>query len=128
MEAKFRAATQGMVQSLTHMWPIYTQSPKLDKIDEARKCMLKGTGYGSLLRDTSRACPIQRKMLAANHRTENRTPLREIRGTIERVEGGCNPIKKKKKKKNNANQPELPGTKPLLKDYTWTDPGLQLHM
>jgi len=28
---------------------------------------------------------------------------------------------------NNANQPELPGTKPLTKDYTWTDPGLQLH-
>jgi len=25
---------------------------------------------------------------------------------------------------NNANQPELPGTKPLPKDYTWTDPGL----
>jgi len=29
---------------------------------------------------------------------------------------------------NNAKQPELPGTKPLPKDYTWTDPGLQLHM
>jgi len=25
---------------------------------------------------------------------------------------------------NNAKQPELPGTKPLPKDYTWTDPGL----
>jgi len=25
---------------------------------------------------------------------------------------------------NNAKQPELPGTKPLPKDYTWADPGL----
>jgi len=59
MEAKFRAATQGMaIWGLTHMWPIYIQPPKLEKIDEARKCMLKETGYRSLLRDTSRASPI----------------------------------------------------------------------
>jgi len=56
------------IQSLPHMWPIYIQPPKLDKIDEAKKCMLKGTGYRSLLRDTSRVCPIQRSMLAAKHR------------------------------------------------------------
>jgi len=37
--------------------------------------MLKGTGYRCLLGDTSKACPIQRSMLAANHRIENRTPL-----------------------------------------------------
>jgi len=80
------------IQSLTHTRPIYIQPPKLYKIDEARKHMLKGTGYISLLRDTSRACPIQRSMLAANHRSENRTPLRGIRGSIERVEGACNPI------------------------------------
>jgi len=68
MEATFRAVTQGMaIQSLTHMWPTYIQPPKLDKIDDARKCMLKGTGYRSLMRDTSRACPIQRPRLAANH-------------------------------------------------------------
>lgn len=28
---------------------------------------------------------------------------------------------------NNAKQPELPETKPLPKDYTWTDLGLQPH-
>jgi len=68
MEAKFRAATERMaIQSLPHMWPIYIQPPKLDKIDGAKNCMLKGTGYRSLLRDTSRAYPIQRSMLAANH-------------------------------------------------------------
>jgi len=74
MEAKFRAVTEGTaIQNLPHMWPIYIQPPKLEKIDEAKKCMLKETGYRYLLRDTSRACPIQRLMLAANHRTENRT-------------------------------------------------------
>jgi len=60
---------------------IYTAT-KLDKIDEAKKCMWKGTGYRSLLRDTSRACPIQRSMLAANHRTENKTPLGGIREVL----------------------------------------------
>jgi len=84
MEGKLRAVTQGMaIQSLTHMWPIYIQPPKLDKIDEVKKCMRKGTGYRSLLR----ACPIQRSMLAANHCTENRIFFGGIRGSIERVEG-----------------------------------------
>jgi len=84
IEAKFRAATQGMViQSLTHMSSIYIQPPKLDKIDEAKKCMRKGTGYRSFLRDTSKTCPIQRSMLAANQGTENRTPLGGIRGIID---------------------------------------------
>jgi len=94
MEAKFRAVAPGMaIQSLTHMWTIYIQPPKLDKIDEAKICMHKGTGYSSLLRDTSRACPIQRSILATNHWTENRTPLGGISGSIERVERACNPIK-----------------------------------
>jgi len=94
MELKFRAATQEMdIQSLTHMWPIYIQPPKLDKIDEAKKCMWKRIAYRSLLRDTSRACPVHRSMLAANHWTEDSTTLGGIRGSIERVEGACNPIK-----------------------------------
>jgi len=94
MEAKFRAETQGMdIQILTYMWPTYIQPPKLDKIDEAYKCMWKGTGYRSLLRDISRACAIVRSMLAANYWTENRITLGGIRASIERVEGACNPIK-----------------------------------
>jgi len=32
-------------------------------------------------------------MLVANHRTENKTPLGGIKGSIERVEGACNTIK-----------------------------------
>jgi len=68
MEAKFRAESkETAIQSLPHMWPICIQPPKLDKIDEAKKCMLTGTGYRSLLRDPARACQIQRRMLAANH-------------------------------------------------------------
>jgi len=35
--------------------PIYIQPPKLDKIDEAKKCMLIGAGYKSLLRGMSNA-------------------------------------------------------------------------
>jgi len=68
MEAKFRAKTEAkVIQNLPHIWPLYTQPPKLEKIDEAKKCMLKGTRYRSLLRDTSRACQIQKSVLAANH-------------------------------------------------------------
>jgi len=93
MEAKFRAVTQGMTFQSAHMWPIYKQPPNLGKIDEAKKWMLKMTGYRSLLRDTPRTCPIQRSMLAANHQTENRTSLGGIRGSTERVEGACNPVK-----------------------------------
>jgi len=44
MEAKFGAETEGMIiESLPHMCPMYIQSPRLDKIDEAKKCMLTGT-------------------------------------------------------------------------------------
>jgi len=54
-EAKCEADTEGMaIQSLPHMRPIDTQPPKLDKINEAKKCMLIGTG------DTVRACQIPR--------------------------------------------------------------------
>jgi len=68
MEAKFRAETEEMaIQGLSDMWLIYILSPKLDKIDEARKYMLTGTRYRSLLKETARVCQIQRRMLAANH-------------------------------------------------------------
>jgi len=70
------------------------------------------TGYRSLLRDTSRACPIQSSMLTANHLTENKTPLGELEEGLKKV------TELEPHKNNNANQPELPGTKPLPKDYT----------
>ena len=32
------------------------------------------------------------------------------------------------RKNNIINQPEIPGTKPPSKEYTWSDPWLQLHL
>jgi len=85
MKAKFRVASEGTaIQSLPHI-SIYIQPPKLDKIDEAKKYMMKGTRYRSLLRDTSRACPIQRSMIAANHCTENRTPFEELEERLKEI-------------------------------------------
>jgi len=58
MESKVGAETEGMaIQSLPHLHihPIYIQPPKLDKIDEAKKCMLTGAGYRCLLRGSVRA-------------------------------------------------------------------------
>jgi len=78
-------------KAYSHVYSIsYTQGLEIYFL---KKCMRKGTGYRSLLRDTSRAGPIQGSMLAANHRAENRILLGGIRGRIERVEGACNPIK-----------------------------------
>jgi len=68
MKVKFGAETEGTaIHSLPHRWPQHIQPPKLDKIDETKKCMLSGTRYRCLLRDTARTCQIQRQMLAANH-------------------------------------------------------------
>jgi len=66
---------------------------KLDEMDEAKKCMLTGTEYRSILRDTARTCQIQRQMLAANHWTENGTTVAGIRERTKRDEGACNPIR-----------------------------------
>jgi len=120
IKAKFRAEA---VQSLPHMWPINIQPSKLDNIEESKKCMQTGTRYRSLLRDIDRTCQIQRGMLAANHWTENETYIGGIRERIERVEGGCNTIRTKMR--TNKCSQVLKTTLP--KDYTWTDPWLQLH-
>jgi len=104
-----------------HVAHTYTDT-KLDKMDEAKKCRLTGTGYRSLLRYTIRIQQIHRRMPAAIHWTENGTLVEGIRGRTGRAWRGLRPHVN-----INANQPELPGTKPLPKDYTWTDPGLQPH-
>jgi len=95
---------------------------KLDKMDEAKKCRLTGTGCRSLLRDTARIQQIHRQMPSLNHWTGNGTLVEGILERTERAWRGLRPHMN-----NNANQPELPGTKPLPKDCTWTDPGLQPH-
>jgi len=73
-------------------------------------------------KDTARIRQIHRRIPAANHWTENGTPVEGIRERTGRAWRGWRPLMN-----NNAKQPELPGTKPLPKDYTWTDPGLWPH-
>jgi len=104
-----------------HVAHTYTAT-QLDKMDEAKKCRPTGAECRSLLRDTARIQQIQRRMPAANHWTENRTPVEGIRERTGRAWRGSRP-----QKYNNAKQPEFPGTKPLPKYYTWTDPGLWPH-
>jgi len=36
--------------------------------------------------------------------------------------------RRKSNKINQPDHPELPGTKPVTKEYTWGDPWLQPHM
>jgi len=54
-------------------------------MDEAKKCRLTETGCRSLLRDTARIWQIHRRMPAANHSTENRTPIEGFREGTERA-------------------------------------------
>jgi len=56
-------------------------------MDEAKKCRPTGTGCRSLLRDTARIQQIHRRMPAANHCTENGTPLKESEKELEELEG-----------------------------------------
>jgi len=70
METKLGAEMGGKaIQGLPHLriQPTYIQPPKLDNIDEAKKCMLTGAGYRCLLRGSASTCQIQRGMLGANH-------------------------------------------------------------
>jgi len=61
-------------------------------MDEAMKGRLTGAGCRSLLRDTARVQQIHRRMPAANHCTENRTPLKESEKELEELEGAQNPL------------------------------------
>jgi len=45
-----------------------------------------------------------------------------VRERTEVTEGVCNPIR------TTIPTNQIPGAKPLPKEYTWTDPWLQLHM
>jgi len=49
-----------------HVAHIYTAT-QLDKMDEAKKCRMRGTRCTYPLRDTARIQQIQRRMPAANH-------------------------------------------------------------
>jgi len=46
---------------------VFKKARAVDKMDEAKKYRLTGTGYRSLLRDTARIQEIQRRMPATIH-------------------------------------------------------------
>ena len=57
---------------------------------------------------------------------EHRVPNRGVRERTEGVEGFLTP--QEEQQYETTSTPELPGTKPTTKEYTWRDPLLQLHM
>jgi len=71
---------------------IHMQPPNPVTLAVAKKCLLIGAWYGSLLRGSARALLIQIKMLAANHRTEHGDLSGGVRGRTEGAEWVCNPI------------------------------------
>jgi len=96
METKFRAETEGkVIQSLPQLVikPIYIEPPNPNNIANAKKCKLTGAWYRSLLRGSSRAWQIQRRMLIINHWTESLVSSGGVRERIEGAEGVCNPIR-----------------------------------
>ena len=65
--------------------------------------------------------------LLANHWSDRKVINEGARERSQGAEGAFSSIGRN----NNTNQlvpPELPGTKPPTKEYTWRDPWLQLHM
>jgi hypothetical protein len=124
MKIKCRAETKGKTTQRLPTWgfiPYTVTKPR--HYYGCKKCMPKGAWYVCLLRGIDRALQIQRWMFEANHWTECRVPNREVREKTEGVEGVCNPIGRTTISTNQTH-PELPGTKPSTKEYTW----LQLHM
>jgi hypothetical protein len=65
------------------------------------------------------------QILTANHWTEHWVPNGGVRERTEEPEG--QPLRKDNNI-NKPNTPELPGTKPPTKEYTWRDPWIQLHI
>jgi len=66
--------------------------------------------------------------LQTNHGTEHGNPNGRVRGRTDGAEGTCNPIGRTTIPTNQPPLPEHPGTKLPTKEYTWSDPWLQLHM
>jgi hypothetical protein len=70
-------------------------------------------------------------MLAVNNLTEHWDPNGGVMECTEGAEGVCNPIGRATISTNHTPHPpppELPGSKPPTKEYTWSDPWFQLHL
>jgi hypothetical protein len=67
-------------------------------------------------------------MLAANHCTEHGLSNERVRERTEELKGFAIYRNNNNIKQSDPTPPELPGTKPPTKEYTWRDPWLQLRM
>jgi hypothetical protein len=69
-------------------------------------------------------------MLAAYHLTEHGDSNTGVRARTGGAEGVRNPIRRTTMSTNQTPPPtpELPETKPSIKEYIWRDPWLQLYM
>jgi hypothetical protein len=81
------------------------QSPNADTIVDAKRCMLPGAWYGSLLKGFARASQIHRWRLASNHWTEHGGPNGGVGERTERAEGVLNLIGRTT---ISTNQPDTP--------------------
>jgi hypothetical protein len=61
-------------------------------------------------------------LLLANHQTEHGDPTGGVRGKTEFAERICSPIRRTTISTDKISPLQLPGTKPLTKEYTWRDP------
>jgi hypothetical protein len=62
-------------------------------------------------------------MLTANHQIKQGTPVEELGEGLKELKGFKNPIGRATISTKQT-PPELPGTKPPTKEYTWRDPWL----
>jgi hypothetical protein len=72
--------------------PSHIQSPNLDTIVDANKCMLTGAWYSCLLRGSASTRQIQKWLLTAIHWTEHRVPNGGARERTQGAEEVCSPI------------------------------------
>ena len=113
-ETKCGTETEGKaIQRLPHLGihPIYRHQTQT-LLTVLTRYLLTGASYSCLLRGSARADRCLQATTGLNMGSpmeELEKGLKGLRLTIHR-------------KNNNINQPELPGTKPPTKEYTWRDP------
>jgi hypothetical protein len=61
-------------------------------------------------------------------RFSNYSASRQSQKGLKELKGFATPQEEQQYLPTNPSSPELPGTKPLTKEYTWRDPWLQMHM
>ena len=128
-ESKCRDWRKGHPETAPAGDPLHIQSPNPDTIVDAKRCLLTRAWYSCLLRGSTRAWQIQRKMLTANHWPDHGVPNRGVRERTEGSEDFCNPIGRITISTTRPPPPrELLGTKPPTKEYIWRNPRLQPHM